>query len=164
MTRGPITGNVHRLPVRTRPVATEAAPSRKPPPAPKGLGASGRAAWKAVMGSAPLLLPDLDAVTVARFCQIMDERAVLLAELVTRGPLLEEPIVSPTGKVVGVRTVINPASTALRATDKALDALADRLALVPSARARLGLTLSTVEKQRLEVGTLLAARFKDDDE
>ena len=162
MTRGPLHGHLHALPVRQQ-SAPDPAPERKAPPAPKGLGLPGRNAWKAVMSYGPLLLPDLDAVTVERFARLADERAAMSNEL-ARGPLLEEPIVSPTGKVVGTRMVLNPASPALRALDKELDALADRLGLVPSARARLGLTLTTAQKQHLEVGALLDARFKDDDE
>ena len=74
--------------------------------------------------------------------------------------MLEEPIVSPSGKVVGTRVVLNPASAALRALDEALDALADRLGLVPAARARLGLTLTTAEQHALEVADLLDGRFR----
>ena len=52
----------------------------------------------------------------------------------------------------------------LRALDKQLDALCDRLGLVPAARARLGLTLTSAEKQRAEVQALLEGRFKGEQE
>ena len=97
--RGPIAGTIHALPVGRRPAVPDVAETRKPPPAPKGLGAPGRAAWKAVMTSAPLLLPNLDTVAVERFCQLVDERVTVAVEL-GRGVLLEEPIVSPSGTVV----------------------------------------------------------------
>ena len=103
---------------------------------------------------APLLLPDLDAVTVERFASMLDERVAVSAEL-ARGVLLEEPIVSPTGKVVGTRVVANPAVAMLRQIDRELDQLADRLAVVPSARARIGVSLTTAEKQAVEVQNLL---------
>ena len=93
MTRGRVSGSLHVLPARQR-TDPDIAPTRKAPPAPKGLGLSGRAAWKAVMSCAPLLLPDLDTVTVERFCRVVDERAAVNVEL-DRGVLLEEPIVSP---------------------------------------------------------------------
>jgi hypothetical protein len=110
------------------------------------------------MAGAPLLLPDLDAVTVARFAGLCDERAALVGEL-ARGYTLTEPIVSPTGKVVGTRVVLNPALAALRQLDKALDGLADRLGLVPSARARLGLTITTAERAALDVESVLASKY-----
>jgi P27 family predicted phage terminase small subunit len=157
--RGPMAGHLHALPSRTRAKSAEIVEPRKAPAPPKALGAPGRAAWRAVMENAPLLLPDLDAVTVTRFCDLIDERATVSVEL-KRGVLLEEPIVSPSGKVVGTRIVPNPASAMLRALDKQLDALADRLGLVPAARARLGLTLTTAERQALEVADLLDTRFR----
>ena len=88
----------------------------------------------------------------------------LVSVEMNRGVLLEEPIVSPSGKVVGTRVVPNPAAAMLRALDKQLDALCDRLGLVPAARARLGLTLTTAERQAAEVSNLLGARFKSEDD
>jgi len=132
---------------------------RIPKEAPKHLGAEGMAAWAVVMSWAPLLLPEIDALAVERLCSLIDERSECRAEM-THGALLEEPIVSPNGKVVGTRRVANPAVAMLRQLDKALDALSDRLGLVPAARARLGLTLTTAEKQALEVSAVLAAKFE----
>jgi len=160
MSRGPVAGSLHALPTPRRPSVSEVPETRTAPPAPKGLGAPGRAAWTAITTHAPLLLIGLDAVTVERFAQLVDERAAVLVEL-GRGVLLEEPIISPTGKVCGTRVVANPAAAMLRGLDKQLDALCDRLALVPSARARLGLTLTSAEKQAIEVRDLLQGRFKN---
>ncbi len=111
------------------------------------------------MAWTPLLLPELDAVSAERFCSLVDERATVAAEL-TRGVVLTEPIVSPKAEVVGTRVVANPAAAMLRQIDKALDALADRLGLVPAARSRMGVQLTTAERQALEVANLLDARFK----
>jgi phage terminase small subunit len=111
------------------------------------------------MAAAPLLLPDLDAIAVTRFAELVDEREAIRAEL-SRGYLLIEPIVSPIGEVVGERVVLNPAVPALRQLDRQLDALADRLAIVPAARAKLGLTLTTAERQAAEVDAVLANRYR----
>ena len=83
-----------------------------------------------------MLLPGLDGVSVQRFCQLVDDRATVATELV-RGPVLERPIVSPRGDVVGTELYPNPAASMLRQLDKALDALADRLGIVPSAEIRV---------------------------
>jgi P27 family predicted phage terminase small subunit len=164
MTRpGPVAGTLHVLRPAPRPAVADIAESRPAPKPPIGLKAPGRAAWRAVMSSAPLLLPSLDSVTVKRFAELVDERELVRAEL-DRGFLLEEPIVSPVGKVVGTRMVANPAVAMLRGLDKQLDSLADRLGLVPAARARLGLTLTTVERQAAEVRALADAAFLKDEE
>ena len=163
MSRGPITGTVHALPVRRQPTVSEVPEPRRAPPPPKGLRAPGKAAWRAVQSHAPLLLPALDGVTVERFCALVDERAAAATEL-ARGHLCEEPIVTPTGQVVGTRLVANPVAAILRQLDKQLDSLCDRLGLVPAARARLGLTLTTAEKQAIEVRDLLEGRFKNGDD
>jgi len=144
--RGPNPGALHALPKGGRRLASpDLAQTREPPEAPKGLGQEGTDARSIVMANAPLLLPALDALTVARLADLVDERGSARAELDRRGILLEEPIVSPTGKVVGTRVVPNPAVAMLRQLDRELDALADRLGLVPAARARLGLTLTTLD-------------------
>ena len=110
------------------------------------------------MSFAPLLLEHLDEVTVTRFCQALDEREALRAQL-QAGYMLEEPIVSPTGKVVGERLVINPAIPALRALDRSLDALAAALAITPKSRADLGLTLSDAELKQMNIDELMRRAY-----
>ena len=156
---GPIPGTALKLPPARRGAVSEVPEPRTAPRAPRGLGAAGRSAWRAVMTWTPLLLPDLDAVTVERFATLVDERVAVSAEL-ARGVLLEEVIVDPRGGVAGTRLVANPAAAMLRSIDKELDALADRLAIVPAARARIGVSLTTAEKQAVEVQTLLDRRFR----
>jgi Phage terminase, small subunit len=112
------------------------------------------------MRSAPLLLAGVDDIAVERLCRLLDEAELTRAEL-ARGIVLEEPIVSPTGQVVGTRVVANPAAGLLRQLDRQIDALADRLGLVPMARARLGLVLTTAERQALEVDSVLAAKYRE---
>ena len=161
-TRGPKSGSLHALPAKSPRTPIEAAQAtRKVPPVPRDLGTAGKRTWRAVMAHAPLLLVELDGLAVHRLCQLADERETAAAELSSKGYLLAEPIVSPTGKVVGERAVLNPAVPALRALDKELDALSDRLGIVPAARARLGLTFTTVELQRLEVDRVLGSRWKE---
>jgi phage terminase small subunit len=103
----------------------------------------------------------LDAPSLARFCELTVERQALRADLETRGNLLEEPIVTPLGNVVGERVVLNPAIPALRAIDRALDALADRLGLNPVSRARLGLTLSDAAASTATAERLLEGLTRD---
>jgi hypothetical protein len=112
------------------------------------------------MAHGPLLLPDLDGIQVHRLAQLCDERDATMGEL-DRGVLLEEPLVDPRGGIVGMKVVPNPAAAMLRALDKELDALADRLGLVPAARARLGLTLTSAERQAAELHQLMDSRFEE---
>jgi hypothetical protein len=105
-----------------------------------------------------LLSANVDVLAVERFARLADERQRVEAEL-DRGVLLAEPLISPRGDVVGHRLVENPSYGLLRAIDKELDALSDRLGLTPAARARLGLTVTSAEKQRLEVEAVLAGKF-----
>lgn len=165
--RGPLPGVAaarSALPVAARRLevgATTDGDPRPIPRAPSGLGKAGRAAWKAAHEGMPVRL-DVDGLTVERFARLIDEREAVAAEM-GRGILLEEPIVTPKGDVVGTRMVANPAAAMLRALDKALDALIDRLALVPAARARLGLVMTSAERNTVETEALLAAKWKDAD-
>lgn len=163
--RGPISGGVHSLPRPSRVLATaERAPEpREVPAPPDDLGPDGLGAWGVVMAHAPLLLPELDAVTVARFCRLVDERAQLAGEL-RRGVTLEEAIADPRGGVLATRVVLNPAIPALRAVDKALDSLSAQLGLAPTPRARLGLTLTSAEKQAAQASAIIDAKFAGGDD
>lgn len=163
--RGPRRGTLHRLPTVGRPSGrpVEMVEARKAPPVPRSLGSAGRKAWRAVFALAPLLLPDLDAVTITRFCSLVDERELVRAEM-ARGVLLDEPLISPKGEIVGSKVVPNPAFGLLRSIDKQLDALVDRLGLVPSARARLGLTMTTAERQAVEVDRILGSKWRTPDD
>ena len=132
---------------------------RPVPRTPAGLGKAGRATWRAAHEGMPVRIT-VDSLTVERLARLVDEREMVAAELAL-GVLLEEPIVSPSGQVVGTRRVANPAAAMLRQIDRALDALVDRLALVPAARARLGLVMSTAERNVVETDALLAAKWRD---
>lgn len=156
--RGPLRGSAHRLPTaggRVRPPA-EVVEASKPPPVPRHLGPAARKVWRTVMATMPLSLPELDALSVSRFAELVEERDQVMAAWREHGPLLEEPIVSPKGDVVGTRYVPNPAAQMLRQLDRQLDALADRLALTPAARGRLGLVLTSAERQAAEVDRVMS--------
>ena len=112
-------------------------PSHLPvPPPPDHFGPVGVTIWTEIHRSMPILHRDLDRHTVTRYCDIAVDaiRARDAVELL--GLLIEQPIVSPSGSVVGTKYVLNPAEAALSGADKALDTLAARPGLEPSAPVR----------------------------
>jgi phage terminase small subunit len=118
------------------------------------------AVWTAIHASMPLLRADLDATTVVRYADAVEDQIRCRLEIVRNGLLLSEPIVTPRGDVVGTRLVLNPAEAALRRADAVLDRLAGHLGLSPAARARLGLTISQAELAVVEADRVLAAMFR----
>ncbi|MCW3048856.1 MAG: Phage terminase, small subunit [Solirubrobacterales bacterium] len=82
-------------------------------------------------------VPEADRYAIQRFCDLLDERAELRAVLDVDGPILREPVVSPTGAVVGERVVAHPALAALRAIDRAIEAVSASLGLSPAARRKM---------------------------
>lgn len=171
--RGPITGSTFGKPTGRPSKSAELVKRRTTPlepvvvdaeswPTPLSLGDVGRQVWREC-SALVVLSPQLDRANLERFASLHDERHAL-AELVTKlGPLLEEPIVSPLGSVVGTRIVPNPGLAALRALDKALDALGSTLGLSPAARARLGLASSQIDRNHAEANRLLAQLGGPDD-
>jgi phage terminase small subunit len=75
-----------------------------------------------------------------RFTQLLDERDLYREALVRYGAVIDEPVMDTHGEVIGHRVRGNPAEGQLRRCDRALNELADRLALSPASRARLGVT------------------------
>ena len=106
------------------------------PPPPDHLSEPGAEIWSIIHEHMPALQSSLDSHTVQRYCEAAEDLVRARAEIEHRGLLLEEPIVSPRGDVVGTRVVLNPAEAALRRADKVLDGLCDRLGLSPQARER----------------------------
>jgi len=98
-----------------------------------------RRVWLGTWEACPWLSPEADGAMVAVFAEAVAERAVYVAELGKRGVLLEEPIVTPRGDVVGTRLVTNPAERMLRRVEVRIERQALALGLTPGARARLGL-------------------------
>jgi len=97
------------------------------------------AVLKAIEGEA---VPEADTFTIRRFAELVDERQALRDALDADGPILREPVVSPRGDVVGERVVAHPALSALRAIDRALEAVSASLGLSPAARRRMKADLS----------------------
>jgi P27 family predicted phage terminase small subunit len=166
--RGPLSGARYGEKSGRKPKASKAAvvPVRTlmapmvdpPPPAPENLGELGRQVWLDVWEGLPpsVLEAQADYLTVARLCEAAEDRAAARAAVVELGPLLEEPIVTPRGDVVGIRKVANPAAEMIRKLDRVIDAGSDRLGLSPAARARLGLTISRARLANADAATLLA--------
>jgi P27 family predicted phage terminase small subunit len=159
----PATPQTRRRPERSAELVPLPAQTGAPAP-PEHLGDLGRALWENVWLAFPPGVVDerLDAAIVLRYCEVTEEREQLARLVRKAGPLVTEPIVTPTGQVVGTRWLINPAVPALRAIDKALDNLGDRLAASPASRARLGLVISRARavQRDVELDRLLSPRKK----
>lgn len=118
-------------------VTLPAAP--RTPPLPVEIGDFGAEHWDQIWTVAQSWLnPTLDGPVVEIVCRTFDEIHDLRAALEKFGPLLEEPIATPSGEIVGKRLVPNPASKMLRAAEKQLQSWLSDLGFPPSARARLG--------------------------
>ena len=134
------------------PSATEPAPEP-----PETLGTLGRQVWTDVWEGLPagVLEVQADYLTVTRLAEAAEDRAAARAAVIELGPLLEEPIVTPRGDVVGTRQVANPAAETVRKLDRVIDAASDRLGLSPAARARLGLTIARGRLATVDAETML---------
>jgi P27 family predicted phage terminase small subunit len=153
-------GKAPRKP-RPRATAVEVIPTNRPTPdRPAHLQKLGRQVWADVWDrfGGSVLDPQLDLLVVRRLCELADLRAVAHAVLL-KSPLLEEPIVSPSGAVVGTRVVANPMAAVMRAYDKEIDALSDRIGASPAARARLGLVVSRTAQAQADAQSILAHMY-----
>lgn len=155
----PLGGRVPSSPVVVLPTLQ---PSRQaePPVAPAGLRAAGTALWESLWGQVPWLVEAQHASIVEELCRLTDELATYREALEALGPILSEPIVTPTGAVVGERLTANPAEQMARRAGAAMEKLWAALGLTPAARARLGLdhlaarrTMQTIELRRGKTGT-----------
>jgi P27 family predicted phage terminase small subunit len=126
------------------------APADKAPPVPMTLQATGRRLWADIWGGPAKvwLARDVDFVRVSTVCHVSDEIATLRNAVVKLGPLLEEPIITPTGVVTGeTKVVANPAVKMLRDAEKSLREDLTALGFDPVSRARLG--LAEVKRQSI---------------
>lgn len=168
--RGPIDGATFGAP-RGRPKG-----ARKPKPAalvafqrsddagmvtPSDLGPAGLQIWREIAADLPVLHPTLDRAALHRLADLHDERQRYSESLHLLGVVLVEPIVSPTGAVVGERVVLNPAEAALRRLDKQIDVISAAFGLTPAARARLGLQSAQIDRTRAVAATILAGARKE---
>ena len=145
-----------------RPAAIEVGTTTRPiPDPPPHLRAPGRKVWAAVFGGLPISVVDetLDTFTVTRLAELADDRAAARSVLAKLGMVLTEPIVSPSGAVVGERVVMNPVVAAMRAMDRELDVLSTALGLHPAARARLGLVVSKAQLAQVDAQHILSRMY-----
>jgi P27 family predicted phage terminase small subunit len=133
------------------------------PPPPDHLGELGRQVWLDVWEGFPsaVLNDRLDRLAVTRLAEAADDRENARMYLQELGVLLEEPIVTPRGDVVGTRMVINPAALQVQKLDRQIDLMSDRLGLSPAARARLGLTISKAQLAQADASNLLSRMRRD---
>ena len=113
-----------------RPVPPPGSLTQDPPAA---LGAVGRAVWATVTQAGPY--PDDDAAVLERYCQLHDDRAVLLALVDTEG------YVVPGSKQP---STAHPALRLARDIEAQMTQLESVLALHAEARGRLGLAAEEV--------------------
>lgn len=129
------------------------------PRPPDDLSERGAAYWDQVWTTAQAWLnPVLDGPVVGIVCRTYDEIVNLRSAIAEHGQLLEEPITTPSGVVVGTRLVPNPAAKMLRDAEKQLQSWLSDLGFTPSARARLGFI--EVKKQSILEG-LMSRRESD---
>jgi P27 family predicted phage terminase small subunit len=162
--RGPAVGSTYGRKTGPKPkTAIVAVPTflptqADPPPAPPDtLGPLGQQIWLDVWEGMPAtaLDPQLDHLTITRLAEAAEDRAAARSAIVELGVVLEEPIVTPRGDVVGIRKVTNPALETVRKLDRTIDAASDRLGLSPAARARLGLTISRARLATADAASLM---------
>ena len=129
------------------------------PAPPPELGQRGQDFWLAVWqaGSA-WLSPGLDQPMVEEVCRITDEVTGHLDDITDHGRLIEEPIATASGDVVGTRLVSNPALMNLRRAEESRRRGLIELGFTPTARARLGLAQVVIATQASKLEALIAAR------
>ena len=135
------TGNPGRRPLPANAVALR--PADGVPPVPIDLKEHGRASWTTIWSSPAQawLSPQVDVIRVHTVALLVDEIADYQRHVNAMGPVLEEPIVTPSGIVVdgAARFVPNPAVRMLRDAQKQLDRELSALGFDPTSRSRLGL-------------------------
>lgn len=105
--------------------------------APLALGAVGAEQRRAIEDGAPWIRA-LDQAEVSTYLALCEEEQAM-RRAIGGNFTLTEPIVSPSGKVVGERQVPHPLLKELRALEKSRRDLASVLGFDPSSRSRLGL-------------------------
>jgi P27 family predicted phage terminase small subunit len=117
--------------------------------------------WRDVWASYPpgVLNAGLDRYTIQRLCEAAEERQSYLDVLERLGPVQIEPLISPSGAVVGERLAANPAAAMLRRVTKEIDNASAALGLHPQSRARLGLDLSRAQLAANSANAILASMY-----
>ncbi|MGO9763825.1 MAG: P27 family phage terminase small subunit [Solirubrobacteraceae bacterium] len=132
------------------------AQARKVPTPPRDLDANGRHLWKTVWGLSRVELSD--RASVLRLCRLEGEAAELRQLIRESGILLERPIQSATGKVVGTERYSNPACGELRKIGREAAVICDSLGLNPASRAKMGLAPLTEPGEPDAIDELVAKR------
>lgn len=132
----------------------------RPARAPAGLGKAGRALWRATAGAHWLAATDLPAL--ASLARLADVRAELEAAIARDGVVLTEPIVTPTGQVVGERVVAHPAVSELCRVDRQSAAAYAALGFTAKARADLAIDGAPGERLRAEIDRFLSTKYEKD--
>jgi P27 family predicted phage terminase small subunit len=123
-------------------------PETPVPAVPEGLGRDGLRAWETTWSTMPWLMPS-DAATVEQLCRLHDLLARCLAEVESRGVLLEEPVRGRGRRgAPGAKVVANPAVALLLRTERVVQEVAATLGAAPQSRARLGLKLLQAEARQ----------------
>ena len=107
-----------------------------PPPA--TLGPNGAALWERCQRHAPWIA-QVDLMALEDVCLTWDEVAAYRSQIAKDGISLVEPLVSPSGQVVGTKLVPHPLIRELRRAQKELHSAASAMGFNPTARSRLGL-------------------------
>lgn len=134
-------GNPGKRPLPAANSTVALTPADAAPPVPMTLSETGRGMW-AYIWEGPArqwLAPQIDVVRVQTVCQLADDIAQYQADIKKLGTLLEEPIVTPTGTIVGERFVANPLVKMRNDALKILDRELTSLAFDPVSRSKLGL-------------------------
>lgn len=111
---------------------------------PGGLGKVGRAVWRDLHDLKWAQISDGKALQ--RLAELEDERALLTDALNEHGPVLEKPVMTARGDVVGSELYANPAIRELRRLDVQILELLRGFGLTPMSRARLGLAVVAAKK------------------
>lgn len=121
------------------------------PKVPVGLKIGGKRLWTQIYDAARVWVSDLDQAEVEVACRLFDDIASYRRLVTKHGPLLEEPITTPTGVEVGIRLVANPAVKMLRDAEKQWQSCMADLCIPPAARARLGLAQVKAQSKLEEI-------------
>ena len=130
------TGNPGRRPLPK--TSVELVRASTDPVPPSGLGQAGAAYWRMVWKTGKWLSPELDRPAVERCCRLVAECRGWEKEISRYGLMIQEPIITSAGAILGSRPIPNPAAKELRAAEKQLQSWLSLLGFEPTARARLG--------------------------
>lgn len=125
-------------------------------PAPSSLQEAGKTLWERVLEAR--WIAKLDLRLVETFCELADDIVIIRTEINKDGFILEEPIVTPTGKLVGMRKVANPLLKELRTAQKHQLELAINLGFSPTGRSRLGVAEIKAVSKLADIKARLDAR------